>query len=456
MQRLRAIFSPRDMTQGTPWKRIVEFAFPMLVGNIAQQLYASTDAVVVGRYVGDHALASVGSAGPILMFMIALFVGISTGAGILVSQAFGAKDREKLSTAIGNCITLTAISAGIIMVLGTLLARPVLQTLHTPPEIIEDAIAYLQIYFVGIAGFTFYNILSGVLRGLGDSFSALGFLLLTSGLNIALDLLFVIVFGWGVPGVAIATVISQMISVLMVYNCLKKHDPLFRLSFKGLKAERQIIVNMVGIGMPAGLQNSLISFSNLFVWRYISGFDAAAMAGVGAAQRIDRFIGLPCKAFGLALTTYISQNVGARHYDRLRKGFWYCMGLSLLYLFVTSSVIYVFADESVRLFNSEPDVVAVGISMMKTILPFYFLLAFREVCLGALRGYGDTRIPMLLSLLGMVVLRQIYLAVAMSVDYGIIHIYICYPLAWGATTALTFVYYLAVRGRYETAPCEAL
>ncbi len=445
-----------DFTEGNIIKKLAVFAVPIVLGELLQNLYNTVDSMVVGNFVGGYALAAVSVCAAISQLVVGFFNGMSVGASVIVARFYGAGEPERQSTAMRVTFAFSVILGVALSIVGILITPWLVGLISIPGEVYREAVIYLRIYLAGIMFTVIYNVGAGLLRAVGDSRNPFYILVIVCGLNIVLDLLFVTKFGWGVAGVSIATVISQMISVLMVYSCLKKHDPLFRLSFKGLKAERQIIVNMVGIGMPAGLQNSLISFSNLFVWRYISGFDAAAMAGVGAAQRIDRFIGLPCKAFGLALTTYISQNVGARHYDRLRKGFWYCMGLSLLYLFVTSSVIYVFADESVRLFNSEPDVVAVGISMMKTILPFYFLLAFREVCLGALRGYGDTRIPMLLSLLGMVVLRQIYLAVAMSVDYGIIHIYICYPLAWGATTALTFVYYLAVRGRYETAPCEAL
>ncbi len=405
MQRLRAIFSPWDMTQGTPWKRIVEFAFPMLVGNIAQQLYASTDAVVVGRYVGDHALASVGSAGPILMFMIALFVGISTGAGILVSQAFGAKDREKLSTAIGNCITLTAISAGIIMVLGTLLARPVLQTLHTPPEIIEDAIAYLQIYFVGIAGFTFYNILSGVLRGLGDSFSALGFLLLTSGLNIALDLLFVIVFGWGVPGVAIATVISQMVSAALCYLKLSRMRQTFDINRETLKLKRETVWDVLRLGMPSGATQATFSLAMLVVQRLQNSFGPLVVATAIITMRVDGFAMMPNFSFGMALTTFTGQNIGARRIDRVQQGAKQGTVLAVSVAVVTTAAVLLFGRNIMQLFTKTEEIIDLGMTLIRILAFGYIAMGILQCLSGVMRGAGDSVTPMWISILVSVVLR---------------------------------------------------
>lgn len=405
MQRIRAIFSPRDMTVGTPWKRILEFAFPMLVGNIAQQLYASTDSVVVGQYVGDHALASVGSAGPILMFMIALFVGISTGAGILVSQAFGAKDRERLSTAIGNCITLTAIAAAVIMVLGVVLARPVLQTLHTPPEIIEDAIRYLQIYFLGIAGFTYYNILSGILRGLGDSFSALGFLLLTSALNIVLDLWFVISFGWGVAGVAFATVIAQTVSAILCYLKLTRMSHTFDINRHTLKLKKETVGDILRLGMPSGATQAIFSMAMLVVQRLQNSFGPLFVATAIIAMRVDGFAMMPNFSFGMAMTTFTGQNIGARRLDRAQQGAKQGTLLAVGVAMVMTTAVLVFGRSIMSLFTQTQEIIDTGMRLIQILSLGFIAMAVTQCLSGVMRGAGDAMTPMWITLLVAVALR---------------------------------------------------
>ena len=250
-------------------------------------------------------------------------------------------------------------------------------------------------------------------------------------------------------GVGFATIFSQFISVVLAYRKIGKINGEFRLDVKEAFQNRDIVAEVAAIGMPSGLQSALISFSNLFVWRYVNGFGATAAAGVGVAQRLDKFIVLPCKAFGLTITTFVSQNSGAGNYARARQGEGRCLLLSIV---VTNSIgflVYCFADWSVALFNTEPEVIAYGVAMMHYIIPMYTLMAVREIYLGILRGYGNTRIPMILSLTGMVVVRQIYLAVSMSVNHTIENVYFCYPMAWGVTAALIFIYYQIVKKRYR-------
>ena len=246
---LKSLFSAKDMTIGSPWKRIMEFSVPMILGNIAQQLYNTADSVIVGHYVGDNALAAVGSASPILMLLLALFVGISTGAGIVVSQSFGARDRDGLSKGIGNCLSLTFIATVFIMVVGPMITRPMLELLDTPASIIDWCTDYLNIYFLGIIGFFFYNMLSGILRGLGDSVSALGFLLLAAVLNVLLDLLFVAVFGMGVPGVSLATVIAQAISAVCCFIKLMRMSEHFDLNRSTVRLEKEMAMRIIRIGI---------------------------------------------------------------------------------------------------------------------------------------------------------------------------------------------------------------
>ena len=440
-----------DFTRGGIIKNLALFALPIVLGELLQNLYNTVDSMVIGNFTGGVALAAVSVCSAISQLVVGFFNGMSVGASVIVARYCGAGDAQRQSISMRVTFAFSVLMGVVLSIIGILITPWLVSLVSVPENVYREAVLYLRIYLAGIMFTVIYNVGAGLLRAVGDSRSPFVILVIVCGVNIILDLLFVAYCAWGVAGVSAATVISQLISAVMVYCCLKKTEPSFCLTFKNMKKEKQIVLAMTGIGLPTGLQNSLISFSNLFVWRYISGFSAAAMAGVGVAGRIDRFIGLPCKAFGLALTTYYSQNFGARHFERLKRGFWGCMALSMGYLVAVSAVIYLFAEESVMLFNSEPEVVAAGVGMLYVMLPFYCFLAMREVCLGALRGYGDTRVPLILSLLGMVVLRQIYLAVSLSIDHNIVHVYIGYPLAWFVTTLMTFVYFLRVKGKYEKA-----
>ena len=312
---LRKFVEPVDMTEGSPWKKIVLFAVPMLVGNIAQQLYNTVDSVVVGKYVGDNALAAVGSAGPILNLLIVLFVGISVGAGIMVSQYFGAKEREKLSTTIGNCITLTAIASLFVMVAASLVAKPLLELLDTPESIIDWCTSYLLILFIGSAGLAYYNILSGILRGLGDSVSALIYLLVSTVINIVLDLLFVANFRMGVNGVALATVIAQAISAFLCLLRLMKMKEYFDLKPGYLKPQRKYTRKIIKLGLPSGITQAILSMAMIVVQSLTNSFGEMFIAANVIVMRVDGFAMMPNFSFGTAMTTYAGQNVGARRND---------------------------------------------------------------------------------------------------------------------------------------------
>ena len=320
MEMLKKFFAPVDMTEGSPWKKIVFFTVPMLVGNIAQQLYNTVDSVVVGNYVGDNALAAVGSAGPILNLLLVLFVGISVGAGIIVSQYFGAKEREKLSGTIGNCITLTAVATIFVMVVASLVSRPLLELLDTPESIIDWCQSYLLILFIGSAGLAFYNILSGILRGLGDSMSALAYLLVSTVLNIVLDLVFVAKLDMGVSGVALATVIAQLISALLCFLRLSKMVDLFDMKPRYLKLEKHHALKIIRLGLPSGITQAIFSMAMIVVQSLTNSFGEMFIAANVIIMRVDGFAMMPNFSFGTAMTTYAGQNVGARMYDRVEKG----------------------------------------------------------------------------------------------------------------------------------------
>ncbi len=438
-----------DFTQGSIIKKIALFAIPIVLAEMLQNLYNTVDSMVVGNFVGDKALAAVSVCSAISQLVVGFFNGMSIGSSVLAGRYFGGGDSERLSAAMRNTFAFSVVFGAALSAAGIFLTPWLINLISVPQEVYGDAVVYLRIYLAGMLFTVIYNVAAGLLRAVGDSRSPLNILVMVCVLNIGLDLLFVRVMRLGVAGVSIATVISQCVSVVVAYFRLKGHDPEFCLTFRELPREKKIIANMIGIGMPAGMQNSLISFSNLFVWRYISGFDAASMAGVGAAQRIDRFVAMPSKAYGLALTTYVSQNVGARKPERIGRGVRDCLLLSLATCAAASVLLYFGAERCVKLFNDAPGVVKVGVDMMRVLLPCYSFLAVREVWLGVLRGYGDTKIPLLLSLTGMIVLRQLYLAIALSLDHSIVHIYIGYPLAWGATALMTGIYYLMKRKKYE-------
>ncbi|HOQ64054.1 MAG TPA: MATE family efflux transporter, partial [Clostridia bacterium] len=385
--------------------RILGFAVPMLIGNIAQQLYASTDSAVVGQYVGDNALASVGSAGPIITFMIALFVGISTGAGILVSQAFGARNKQLLSTVIGNCITLTAIVSVLIMIVGVVLSPWLLRTLATPDAIIQDAIAYLQIYFYGILGFTYYNVLSGILRGLGDSFSALGFLLLTSVLNIILDLWFVIGFNWGVPGVAWATIISQSISAILCYLKLTRMRENFEITPHTFKLQRDTVKDIIRLGMPSGITQAIFSMAMILVQRLQNTFGPEVIATAIISMRVDGFAMMPNFSFGMAMTTFTGQNIGAKRIDRAHLGAKQGTLMAVSVATVMTLAVLIFGRSIMSLFTNTETIIDRGMHYIRILSVGFIGMAVIQSLSGVMRGAGDAITPMWISMLTAVLLR---------------------------------------------------
>ena len=329
---IKKMFAASDMTVGVPWKEIVIFTIPMLIGNIAQQLYNTVDSIVVGRYIGDNALAAVGSAGPIYNLLFVLFMGVSMGAGVVVSQYFGAKKREELSRSIGNCITLTLLASLIVMVIGAVTIKPLLRLLSTPDSILEWCYEYLLILLIGIAGTSYYNIFGGILRGLGDSTSALVYLLVACGLNIVLDIWFVAGLKMGVPGAAWATIISQFISaVLSLFKLMRMKDT-FDLKWRYLKLEKKYAGTILRLGLPSGLTQAIFSTAMILVQSLTNSFGEQIIAANVIIMRVDGFAMMPNFSFGMAMTTYAGQNVGAGKYDRVhqgtRQGTWIAVGTS--------------------------------------------------------------------------------------------------------------------------------
>ena len=403
--RLKSLFSAKDMTIGAPWQRIAEFAIPMLLGNIAQQLYNTVDSIVVGKYVGDNALAAVGSSSPILNLLLALFVGISTGAGIIISQRFGAKDREGLSLAIGNCISLAAIASLIILVIGPMISRPMLELLDTPASIIDWCTSYLNIFFIGASGFIFYNILSGVLRGMGDSASALVFLIVATILNIILDIWFVAGFQMGVAGVSLATVIAQGISAVLCFFKLMRMRDVFDLNLKQLKMRKDTALKIVKIGLPSGITQAIFSVAMLVVQSLTNSLGEMVIAANVIIMRVDGFAMMPNMTFGQTMSVYTGQNVGAGKLDRVhqgtKQGLIMAAGLSAaitVILLLLNKFLFGF-------FTDTAELIHLAGRMMRIMAVGYVGVSVTQVLGGVMRGAGDTMTPMWISMITTILLR---------------------------------------------------
>ncbi len=454
MEKFMKLFQATDMTDGEPWKRIVVFTLPMLIGNIAQQLYSTVDSIVVGKYVGDNALAAVGSATPILNLLLVLFMGVSMGASIMVAQYFGAKQREELSYTIGNCISLTAIATGIIMVVAVLVVRPLLEILSTPASIIDWCESYLLILFLGSIGSAYYNILSGVLRGLGDAFSALVYLLVATVLNIVLDILFVAQFNMGVSGVALATILAQAVSGVLCFIRLKQLSDIFDLKKEYLKINGRYSGGMIKLGLPSGLTQAIFSMAMVIVQSLTNSFGEAFIAANVIVMRVDGFAMLPNFSFGTAMTTYAGQNVGARKMDRVTKGARQGTLLAVLTSATLTGLILLFGKQLMGIFTETTELVELSRDMMGIIAVGYIAVAVTQSLSGVMRGAGDTMTPMWISLFTTVVVR-------VPIAYGIAYmtrtpelpngrqecVYISLLCAWLLGALVTTICYL--RGNWK-------
>lgn len=416
LNRIKGLFKATDMTVGAPWKQIVMFTLPMLIGNIAQQLYSTVDSIVVGKYVGDNALSAVGSSTPILNLLLVLFVGISMGAGILVAQYFGGKQREELSYTIGNCITLTAIASAIIMVLAAIVTRPLLVLLKTPESILDWCHGYLLILLVGCIGSAYYNILGGILRGLGDAFSSLVYLLVATIINIALDLLFVAGLNMGVAGVAWATIIAQAVSALLCYRRLTRLMEHFDMGVKYMKLNRKYSMGVIKLGLPSGLTQAIMSMAMITVQSLTNSFGEMFIAANVIVMRVDGFAMLPNFSFGTAMTTYAGQNVGAGKKDRVMKGAKQGTLVAVATSSVMTGLILLFGKQLMGIFTDTTELVELSRNMMGIIAAGYIAMAVTQSLSGVMRGAGDTLTPMWISLFTTVGVRVplAYLLVHMS------------------------------------------
>ena len=406
MSNLKSLFGTQDMTVCRPLSVLARFSVPLLIGNFTQQLYNTADSIIVGRYIGDTALAAVGTAGPILNLLLVLFMGIATGAGILAAQYFGAKDRETLSRTVGNTLLLT-LGSGLLMSVIGFLATPFLVGLTAPPpEVADGAVIYLQIIFIGFLGGGAYNILSGVLRGMGDSVYPLIFLVIASLLNIVLDIVFVANFGMGIAGVAWATIIAQAISGMLCAVRLIRMKDLIDLNRNTLRPDGMIMRKLWGLGIPAGITSAIFSMSAILVQGLVNSMGTAVIATNVAVMRVDGFAMMPNFTFGTAATTYIGQNIGARKTSRLRSGVRDMMKLALGVSITLVLAILLFGRNLIALFTQTPEVIELGRQGLMWLSFGYICFAVTQVLQGVMRGAGDTLVPMWLSIITTVILRM--------------------------------------------------
>ena len=430
-----------DMTQGSITRHILSFAFPLLLGNLFQQLYNTVDTWVVGNFVSNEAFSAVGTVGPIINMLIGFFMGLSSGAGVVISQYYGARRHEDVSRAVHTALVMTLVLAVVFTGLGLAMIPFMLNLMNTPAEVIPQSTAYLRIYFSGVIGLMVYNIGAGILRAVGDSQRPFYFLVVCAVMNTVLDLLFVLGLRMGVEGVALATVLSQGVSAVLVLITLMRSDNCIRVIPRQLRIHMPLLKKIFIVGIPAALQMAVTSFSNVFVQSYINHFGADCMSGWTAYAKVDQLLFLPMQSIALASTTFVGQNLGRNQVSRAKKGVRISMIIALCSTVVLMIPVMAFASPVVAFFNSKSEVVQYGSMLLRMLSPFYVLCCFNQIYSGALRGAGDSKAPMVIMLSSFVVFRQVYLFIMSRVCNEIIPIAMSYPAGWLLCSALTFIYY---------------
>ena len=432
----------RDMTHGSIAGQILLFSLPLMLGNVFQMFYNTVDAIVVGNFVGKEALAAVGSTTVIVNMAVFFFNGFAVGTGVWIGRYFGAKDAKRLHETVQTAMGMTFLFSACFTVLGVVGVGPMLRFMKTPEDVMADATQYLTIYFAGISGLLIYNSGSGILRAVGDSARPLYFLILTSLLNVGLDLLFVIRFAMGIRGVAWATVIAQAVSAVLVLILLTQSREMIRFSWRELAIRGAVLRDIFSVALPAGIQAVITSFSNIFVQSYVNAFGAACMAGWGSYNKLDSFIMMPMQSFAMAATTFVSQNIGAGQETRAHRGTWTTVGLALGVTGAIAAGLFAFAEPAVRLFSKDPDVVRFGALFLRTNTFFLLANCMNHVLAGTLRGRGDARGPMIIMLACFVGVRQLYLLIVtrfVANDPQLVGL--GYPVGWVTCCIAEAIYY---------------
>ncbi len=440
-----------DMTTGSITRHLILFALPLLAGNVFQQLYNMVDTWVVGNYVSNEAFSAVGSVAPIVNMLIGFFMGLSSGAGVVISQYYGAQRYDKVSQAVHTAVLVTLIVGVAFTGIGLALAPILLRFMNTPPEVMPESTAYLSIYFSGIMGLLIYNMGAAILRAVGDSRRPFHFLIVSAGLNTVLDLFFVLRLHMGVRGVALATIIAQGVSALLVLFVLLRYNSCIRLEVKKLAIHLDLLKRILKVGLPAALQMAITAFSNIFVTGYIYHFGADCMSGWTAYTKIDQVMFLPMQSLALSATTFVGQNLGHGDADRAHSGTRRALALSMTMTAILMVPVLIFAPQLTAFFNAKAEVVSYGTLMLRYISPLYLLCCINQVYSGALRGAGDSRAPMVFMLSSFVVFRQIYLFVMSHyISNTVLPIIMSYPAGWLLCSAMTLLYYRHVASKRQS------
>ena len=431
-----------DMTKGNITRHLVNFALPLLLGNLFQQLYNMVDTWVVGNYVSNEAFSAVGTVGPVINTLIGFFLGLSSGAGVVISQYYGAGREEKVRQAVHTALMLTLALGVVFTAAGIAMTPLMLQLMKTPAEVAPEQATYLRIYFAGVIGLLLYNMGSGILRAVGDSRRPFYFLVVSAVLNTVLDLLFVIKFHMGVEGVAYATIIAQAVSAVLTLWVLMGAEGGIRLELRALRFTWSVLRQIVAVGIPAALQMAITAFSNVFVQSYINYFDTDCMSGWTAYNKVDQLMILPVQSISMANTTFVGQNLGVGDTPRAKKGVRTSLWLSVAVTAVLLIPVLLFAPDLTAFFNSKAEVVSYGALLLRLLSPFYFFFCINQIYAGALRGAGNSQVPMWIMLGSFVVFRQISLYImANFISNEIIPIALSYPAGWFVCSVATLLYY---------------
>ncbi len=432
----------KDMTEGNTYSLMLGFALPTLLSEVFQQLYNTADAFIVGKCLGTSALAAVTSSGTLIFLLVSFFLGMSMGAGVVLSRSFGAKKEDEVSRAIHTVLAFGIVSGILLTVVGVAFTPTFLKWMQTDPEVMPQAVEYFRYYFLGAMALVLYNICRSIINALGDSRRPLYYLIFSSLLNIVLDVLFLGVFGWGVWSAAAATVLSQMASVVFCMAYLLQKGNIFTVDLRKIRFHRDMLSEIVRYGLPSGVQNSVIAFANVIVQSQINSFGKLAMAAYGTHAKIEGFAFLPITSFNMACTTFISQNLGAKQYDRAKSGARFSIFAAVLLAEAIGVCYFIFAPAFIGFFDQTPGVIAFGVQQARTVALFYCLLAFSHSVAAVCRGAGKAFVPMCVMLSVWCVVRILYIIIVMRLTGEIRYIYWAYPLTWGISSVIYLIYYL--------------
>ena len=430
-----------NLLEGDIKSGLLRFALPLFLGQIFQQMYNMVDALVVGNMVGENALAAVTSTGSLIFLIVGFFGGVYGGVGVVIARFYGAGNDHQVKRAVGTAVLGTVISGLLLTLIGVVFSPALLQLMDTPAEVLGEAVSYLRIYFAGILFVVLYNSAVGIFQAIGDSKRPLYYLIVSSITNVVLDILFVGPLGMGVEGAALATLIAQGLSAALAFFRLSRAKGAYRVTLKGLCLDWELLREMLRIGLPSGVQNSVIAFANVIVQSSVNGFGAAAVAGNGAYTKIEGFAFIPVNAFGAACTTFVSQNIGAQQFDRVKQGAKFSVLFSCICSGVIGVVFFAFAPQLIGLFSESADAIASGVLRARVCTPFFLLLACSHGIAAVCRGAGYSKVPMYIMLGAWCVLRVSYIAAVTTLFHNIVLVFAAYPMTWAISTACFLWYY---------------